>query len=87
MIPAIGLVLIGKARWTVPLPLPVFLFWPFILVALGGVTLVERLVDEGDARHSMLTMARCGLCAFCQLSGLRIDVRSPDGTRVLVWLF
>ena len=32
-------------------------------------------------------MARCGLFAFCQLSGLKIDVRSTEGTRVLVWLF
>ena len=52
MIPTIGLLLIGKARWTVPLPLPVFLAWPFSLVALGSVTLAGRLVDARDARHS-----------------------------------
>ena len=80
MNPATGLILIGKARWTVPLPLPVFLAWPFMLVALGGVALAERLVDGRDARHVMLTMARCGLFALCQLSGLTIDVRSPEGT-------
>ena len=86
MIPTIGLVLIGKARWTVPLPLPVFLAWPFILVALASVTLAECLVGGRDARHS-LTMARRGLFTFCQLSGLKVDVRSTEGTRVFVWLF
>lgn len=42
MIPPLGLVLIGRADWTVPLPFPVFLLWPFILVALGGVRLAGR---------------------------------------------
>ena len=86
MIPAIGLVLIGKPRSVVPLPLPVFLVWPVMLVALAGVTLAARLVDGRD-RDSALTVARCGLLACCQLSGLRVDVRSSDGTRVLIWLF
>ena len=58
MIPTIGLVLIGKARWTVPLPLPVFLAWPFILAGVASVT----------------------------LAGLKVEVRSTEGTRVLVWL-
>ncbi len=87
MIPAVGLIVIGKARWTVPLPLPLFLAWPFILVALGGVTLAERRVDRRAARFSRLTLARGGLLALCQLSGRKIDVRSTDGTRVFVWLF
>ncbi len=85
MIPAIGLILIGGAGWTVPLPLPIFLAWPFMLVALGGVTLAERVVDRHDTRGG-LTMMHGGLSALCQLSGLRIDVRSTNGTRVFVWL-
>ena len=86
MIPAIGLIRIGKARWTVPLPLPVFLAWPFVLVALAGVALTERLVNRRST-HSKLTMAGGGLLALCQLSGLKIDVRSTDGSRVFVWFF
>ncbi len=85
MIPAVGLILLGKTRWSVPLPLPVFLAWPLVLVALGGVTVAEHLVAR---RHAVprLTLARAGLLALCQLSGLKIDVRSADGTRVLIWL-
>ena len=86
MIPVIGLIRIGKARWTVPLPLPVFLAWPFVLVALARVTLTERLVNRRST-HSKLTMARGGLSVLCQLSGLKIDVRSTDGSRVFVWFF
>ncbi len=85
MIPAIGLILIGRARWTVPLPLPIFLAWPFVLVALGGVTLAERIIGRRETRGG-LTMVHGGLSALCQLSGLRVDVRATDGTRVFVWL-
>ena len=52
MIPAIGLILIGRARWSVPLPLPILLAWPFVLVALGGVTLAERMVGRRDTRRA-----------------------------------
>ena len=68
-----------------PLPLPVFLAWPLVLVALAGVTMAERLAVRRDAVAG-LTMARAGLLALCQLSGLKIDVRSADGTRVFIWL-
>ena len=61
MIPPLGLVLIGRADWTVPLPFPVFLVWPFILVALGGVRLGDPVHLEADCfakwTHSWLERA------------------------------
>ena len=59
MLPAIGLVRIGKARRTVPLPLPIFLAWPFVLVALSGVAVAERLAPTRST-NSKLTIARFG---------------------------
>ena len=86
MLPAIGLVRIDKARWTVPLPLPIFLAWPFVLVALSGVAVAERLAPTRST-HSKLTIARDGLVVLCHLSGLKIDLRSTDGSRVFIWFF
>ena len=83
MIPIVGLIRVGKARWV---PLPVFLVWPFVPVALGAVAVTERLVSS-PSTLSKLTMVRGGLLALCQLSGLKIDVRSTDGSRVFVWFF
>ncbi len=86
MIPAFALVMVRTPKCVVPLALPVFLAWPFFLVALGGVTMAQALVDERDTRAA-LRMARTGLFAFCHLSGFKLDVRSAEGERVLVWLF
>ena len=77
--------MVRTPKWAVPLPLPLFLAWPVVFIALGGVTMAQALVDERDTRAA-LRMARVGLFAFCQLSGFKLDVRSAEGERVLVWL-
>ena len=86
MMPAIGLIAIGRQRWpTVPLPLPLFPIWPLVLLALGAVALARKVLPESDARTA-LTIAHTAVLAFFQLSGLRIDVESADRTRVRMWL-
>ena len=86
MIPSLGVVLIGGPRWVLPLPLPIFLVWPFVVIAFGGVTLAQRLVSRQGASFSRLAVVRVGLLALFQLSGLRVNVRSTDGARIFVWL-
>jgi hypothetical protein len=88
MMPALGVVAIGKGKWpALPIPLPLFLLWPLVAVALGAVILAQRLVSEPSDARSGLLMARTALLAFCQLSGLCVDLRSADGDRVRVWLW
>jgi len=69
-----------------PLPLPVLLVWPFVVIALGGVALAQRFASRQSASFSRLAVARVGLSALFQLSGLRVHIRSTDGARILVWL-
>ena len=87
MLPTLGLVRIGNRRWTVPLPLPVFLVWPFVLLALGGVALSRGLIGHREGHISRLAIAQTGLLALFYLSGLTVDVHAKDGTRVLVWFW
>ena len=87
MLPTLGLVRIGNRRWTVPLPLPVFLVWPFVLLALGGVSISRGLIGRREGDVSKLAIAQTGLLAFFYLSGLTVDVHAKDGTRVLVWFW
>ncbi len=87
MLPTLGLVRIGNRRWTVPLPLPVFLFWPFVLLALGGVSMSRGLIASREGEISKLAIAHTGLLCLFYLSGLTVDIHAKDGTRVLVWFW
>ena len=86
MIPTVGFVMIRHPGWVIPLPLPIFLAWPFVVVAWGLVTVADRLVRRGGAGSPSLSMARVGLQAMFHLSGLEVDVRSTEETRILVRL-
>lgn len=87
MLPTLGLVRIGNRRWTIPLPLPVFLVWPFVLLALGGVWISRGLIASREGDVSKLAIAQTGLLGLFYLSGLSVDVHAKDGTRVLVWFW
>lgn len=87
MLPTIGLVQIGTRRWAVPLPLPLFLAWPFVLLAFGAVSLSRGLVGPREHAVSRLAIAHAGLLALFYLSGLTVDVHAKDGMRVLVWFW
>ena len=75
MLPTLLMVGVGARRrfW---IPLPTILLWPFWLLG-WAVWAPARLlrVPRADAlRH--------GLVLLAQLSGLRVDVDSQDGTRI-----
>jgi hypothetical protein len=86
MIPAIGLVQIGRKRW-VPLPLPLFLLWPLLLVGWLLLEGVRLLVPRGSAAALSLEAARLGFLTLFHLSGLRVDVQSADGAKVRFRLY
>ena len=80
MMPVLGVVAVGGRRWAVPLPLPL------VLVPLGAAAGIERLLRRGAADPGRPTVAGAALALLWQLSGLRIDIRSARGVRVLLWL-
>jgi hypothetical protein len=79
MAPAVALLGFGPGRWW--LPIPVILLWPPVLLALVGVGLVELAFG----RVTLQISRTLGL-ALWQLHGVRIDVQSSNGGRVLLWL-
>jgi hypothetical protein len=86
MMPALALVAIGpRRRWLLPLPLPLFLLWPFVVLAIGGVRLADALRRRPGSTTGRHAGARAALHALCQLRGLRLDVCSSDDIRLLVW--
>ncbi len=86
MMPVLGVVGVGGRRWTVPLPLPLVLLWPLVLVPLGAAAGLERLLRPSAAGPRRSTVAGAVLAMLWQLSGLRIDVCTARGVRVLLWL-
>ncbi len=79
MMPAIGLIGIPRLRWLPPIPIPLFLLWPFALVCLG----IARLLDRN--RPAEAAKLRTAMQAFRELRGLTIDVDTADHRQVRIW--
>lgn len=75
MLPTLLLVGAGS-RHRIWIPLPVLLLWPFWLLgwAVWAAAWLIRL-ERADA-------LRAALILLAQVSGLRVDVDSKDGTRI-----
>ncbi len=79
MMPALGLIGIPGRRWLPPIPIPLFLLWPFVLVCQG----IARLL-EGE-RPAEAAKLRTAMQAFRELRGLTIDVDIADHKQVQIW--
>ena len=75
MLPTLLLVGAGSRR-RVWIPLPLILLWPFWL--LGWVVWVPVRLLRVEQERAL----RMGLILLAQLSGLRLDVDTTDGTRI-----
>ena len=84
--PVLGVVAVGGRRWAVPLPLPLIVVWPLVLLPLGAAAALERLFRWGAEGPRRPTVAGAALAMLWRLSGLRVDVRTARGVRVLLWL-
>ena len=84
MIPSLAIIGFGGRRM-MPLPLPFFLLWPFILLALCVVRLARWLAHQDRVSLERLALADAAILATFQLSGLRIDVRSRKHNNVYIW--
>jgi hypothetical protein len=78
MMPALGLIAIPGPRWLPPIPLPLFLLWPFVPLCLG----TARLLDGG--RPADAARLRIAAHVFLELRGLSIDVDTADGMHVRI---
>ncbi len=79
MMPALGLIGIPGPRWLPPIPIPLFLLWPFVLVCLG----IARLLDRD--RPAEAAKLRTAMQAFRELRGLTIDMDTADHRQVRIW--
>ena len=77
--PTLALVGIAGPRWLPPIPIPLFLLWPFVLVCLG----LARLL--GRDRPAEATKLRTAMQVFRELRGLSIDVDAVDHKQVRIW--
>ncbi len=79
MMPALGLIGIPGPRWLPPIPIPLFLLWPFVLVCLG----IARLLDRD--RPAEAAKLRTAMQAFRELRGLIIDADTANHKQVRIW--
>jgi hypothetical protein len=83
MIPALLVLGVGARRF--PIPLPLFLLWPLLLLALGVVSLAAAILGRRSEQGRNAHLAKAGLLALFHLSGLKIDVREKSGGGVHIW--
>ena len=77
--PTLALVGIPRLpRWLPPLPLPLFLLWPFVPICLG----LARLLDKD--RPDEAAKIRAAMQVFRELRGLTIDVDTADHEQVRI---
>lgn len=79
MIPSLMLLGVGPGC-RFPFPFPVFLLWPLLAVFALVLALCTPFAPAQRLRDGWQALR-----AFGQLRGLKIDVVSNDGSRVLVW--
>ncbi len=78
MMPALALIGIPGPRWLPPVPIPLFLLWPFVLLCQG----IARLLDRD--RPAQAAKLRTAMQAFRELRGLTIDVDTADHKQVRI---
>jgi hypothetical protein len=76
MMPALVLIRIPERRWLPPVPIPVFLLWPFVPVCVGLAGLLGR------GRPAEAETVRAVVEVFWNMRGLTIDVDTADDEHV-----
>ena len=70
--PALALIGIPGPGWLPPIPVPLFLLWPFVPVCLG----IARLLDKNHPTEA--AKLRAAMVVFRELRGLSIDAETAD---------
>jgi hypothetical protein len=92
MLPLLATVGIGRGRWpAIPFPVPLFLLWPFVGVALVVAMIAGHLRAtedrDGPAGSGPAAAARQVVGMLCAVPGLRVVVDAADGTHVRVAVY
>lgn len=77
--PALALIGYPRVRWLPPIPIPLFLVWPFVPVCLGIAMLLARERPDEAAK------LRAAVQVFRELRGLKIDIDAAHHKPVRVW--
>jgi len=81
--PALAWIAIGTGKlW--PIPVPIFLLWPVIWLALAATGLARAAYRRPGSIGLMLASANQALLAIGQLRGLAVDIQGSDGTRIFI---
>ncbi len=80
MMPALALIGIPGPRWPPPVPIPLFLLWPFVLLCQG----IARFLDRDRPAES--AKLRSAMQAFRELRGFTIDVDTANHKQVRIWI-
>jgi hypothetical protein len=78
MMPSFALVAISGARRLPPIPIPLFPFWPLVLLCLGVARLLDRDRPEDAAK------LRVAMHVFRELRGLEVDVDTEDHKQISI---
>ncbi len=73
---ALALIRIARPRWLPPIPVPLFVLWPFVPVGLGLAGLLDR-ARPGDGAKLRTVME-----VFRNTRGLTVDVDTADHKHV-----
>jgi hypothetical protein len=81
MLPVLIVMGFGKKR-RVPVPFPFILLWPVIAIGCVVLAALGRNGRRGRLTPGFLSRLKNAFGIFYYLSGLRIDVRSREGTSI-----
>jgi len=85
MPPSVVLIAMGPVDgWMPALPIPLFPLWPLLPLGIGALAVV-RWARRSLGYPAAAARARAVLEALCRLRGLKVDVRSRESRRVLIW--
>ena len=71
---------VGRGRYWLPVPVPVFVFWPVVVLLLVAEVAGRRLTWRRGVEIQTL------LRVLGSLSGLRVEVVGAAGGRFLLWI-
>lgn len=74
-------------QWRFPLvlPIPMFLLWPFLWLAMLVARAGQWIVSKTREEAAFWPAVRNALSLYSELTGLKVQVRSSDGVGFYLW--
>lgn len=84
MIPALLILKVRKDRNLI-LPVPLFLLWPLLAIAVLGAGIAYAVVPARVRSGRFFMATRLAGLTLLNLRELKVDVQSRDGTSIYLW--